>query len=526
MDRRVYTSCDDNIPMNNSVLILDFGSQVTQLIARRVRELQVYCEIFPHDVNLENIKAFDPAGIILSGGPSSVENTVHPRVDSGVWELGIPILGICYGMQLINVQFGGEVGLSEHREYGKTAIRVKKAKGIFSCFDAEEEVAVWMSHGDSLDSIAPEFETLASSENAPIVAIQHKTLPIAGVQFHPEVHHTPRGKEIFHRFVRDVCNVSPSWTMGNFIAEQCKIIREQAHTGKIICGLSGGVDSSVVAALVHRAVPEKLVCILVDHGLMRKNEAFEVQKVFEKHFGVSLVVVDAKERFFSTLKGITDPQEKRTIIRQLFVDVFHAEAKKIENVAYFAQGTLYPDVIESQHVRGPSATIKNHHNVGISDILNLELIEPLRELFKDEVRKLGAELDLPEGMLNRHPFPGPGLAVRILGDVTEERADLLREADAIFMQELESSGYYDQVWQAFCVFLPVRSVGVMGDGRTYEHVIALRAVESVDAMTADWAPLPHSLLGHIANRIINEVNGVNRVVYDISSKPPATIEWE
>jgi GMP synthase (glutamine-hydrolysing) len=526
------------------VLILDFGSQYTQLIARRIREQRVYCEIHPCTLPLEAIRARSPGAIVLSGGPASVFEEGAPTVDAGVFELGVPVLGICYGMQLTSHLLGGKVEPAGEREYGPAKIEVLDARGILAGFTQGEQVDVWMSHGDRVASLPPGFASIASSPNAPFAACAHLERRIFGVQYHPEVVHTPRGAEMLRAFLFDVAHLPPDWTPGSFIEETIAKVRAQVGDGHAICGLSGGVDSSVAAVLVARAIGEKLTCIFVDNGLLRKNEAAEVVRMFREHVAVGdhgegklrLVHVDASERFLRELAGVTDPEQKRKIIGRVFIEVFDAEAKKIEasgqNVTHLVQGTLYPDVIESVSFKGPSATIKTHHNVGgLPERMKLKLVEPLRELFKDEVREVGASLGMPHHVLWRHPFPGPGLAIRCLGEITAEKLRVLREADAIFLEELRTAGIsyepqYEHVWQAFAVILPVQSVGVMGDGRTYENVCAIRAVTSRDGMTADWARLPYELLAKVSTRIINEVRGINRVVYDISSKPPATIEWE
>ncbi len=508
------------------ILVLDFGSQYTQLIARRVRESHVYCEIHPFNIGMERIRAFGAKGIILSGGPSSVHDEGAPAVDPEVFRLGVPILGICYGMQLMAHQLGGAVEKAERREYGPAAIDLDMASMLF--LDVEREnVRVWMSHGDRILRLPPGFSILAHSENSPIAAMGDPARNLFAVQFHPEVVHTPCGKTILENFLFRICRCRSQWTMKSFVESVTQTVREKVGEDRVICALSGGVDSSVVAVLLHRAIGERLHCIFVNNGLLRRGEAESVERIFKDHFELNLTVVHAAEAFLNGLKGVTDPERKRKIIGNLFIELFEREAGKLEGARYLAQGTLYPDVIESVSFKGPSATIKTHHNVGgLPERMNLELIEPLRELFKDEVRLVGRELGLPEHIIKRHPFPGPGLAIRVIGAVTREKLEILREADSILLEEIEASGWYDHVWQAFAVLLPVRSVGVMGDERTYEEVIAVRAVESVDAMTADWARLPHEVLQRISNRIINEVKGVNRVVYDISSKPPSTIEWE
>jgi GMP synthase (glutamine-hydrolysing) len=509
----------------HKILILDYGSQYTQLIARRVRELKVYCEIHPFNYSLENIGAFNPRGIILSGGPASVYQEGAPLSSPALFDLGIPILGICYGMQLMTYQLGGEVARSTEREYGYASLIIDDDRNLLKGLSDGEQV--WMSHGDRIVAMPKDFEVLAHTKNSPLAAMKHKKLPLYGVQFHPEVAHTPRGMTILGNFLFSICGAEPLWNMASFIQESVNAIRRKVGESRVICALSGGVDSSVTAALVHRAVGERLTCIFVDNGLLRAGEPEEVLETFSGHFKVDLRFISAATRFLEKLKGVEDPEQKRRIIGKEFIQIFEEEARKLGEVRFLAQGTLYPDVIESVSFQGPSATIKTHHNVGgLPEIMNLELIEPLRELFKDEVRLLGRELGLPQSLLSRHPFPGPGLAIRVMADVTPERLEVLRRADAIVLEEMKRSAYYDKVWQAFAVFLPVRTVGVMGDERTYENVIALRVVESQDAMTADWAKLPYQLLETISNRIINEVRGINRVVYDISSKPPSTIEWE
>ncbi|HEU5261614.1 MAG TPA: glutamine-hydrolyzing GMP synthase [Gemmatimonadales bacterium] len=518
----------------NRILILDYGSQYTQLIARRVREAHVYCEIHPaaRGTELAFIRQFAPRGIILSGGPNSVFDRGAPTADPEILDLGIPVFGICYGMQLVAHLAGGRVTPSPEREYGRAdvAIREATAGGLFAGFEPQTCIQVWASHGDRIDTPPPGFRVLASSANAPVAAMQHESKPLFGVLFHPEVAHTPRGGEILHNFLFAICGCTPDWTPGHFIAQEVERIRALVGPAKhAICGLSGGVDSGVAAALVHRAIGSRLTCLFVDHGLLRLNERDQVERTFRAHLGIDLRVVDAGERFLAELSGVEDPEEKRRRIGHTFIDVFEDAARQVAgDVGFLVQGTLYPDVIESASpFGGPSVTIKTHHNVGgLRPDLPWTLIEPLRELFKDEVRQVGRELGLPEEIVGRHPFPGPGLAIRVLGPVTEERLHLLRRVDAIYIEEIRSAGLYDQIWQAFAVLLPIKSVGVMGDGRTYDHVVALRAVTSRDGMTADWFPFPPEMLGRISSRIINEVRGVNRVVYDVSSKPPATIEWE
>jgi GMP synthase (glutamine-hydrolysing) len=511
-----------------TVLVLDYGSQFTQLIARRIREAQVYCEIHPGTISVDAIKKIEPRAIILSGGPQSVYDANAPRCDPKLFELGLPVLGICYGEQLMAQYLGGKVEPSTEREYGPATVRVLERDGIFAPFDKDEEIAVWMSHGDKITAAPTGFHPIGRSPSAPFAAIADPGRKLFGIQFHPEVAHTPRGAELLRAFLFDVAGLVADWTPGTFVEESIAAIQKKVGpTDSAICALSGGVDSSVAAALTHRALGDRLVCIFVDNGMLRSGEYERVQQVMRDELHVNLIAIDARKRFLDALAGVTDPERKRKIIGNLFIEIFDEESSKIPNAKFLVQGTLYPDVIESVSVRGPSAVIKTHHNVGgLPEKMKLSLIEPLRELFKDEVRKAGATLDIPHDVLWRHPFPGPGLAIRCLGEVNETRLEVLRKADKIVREEIRQAGLYDSLWQVFAVLLPVKSVGVMGDDRTYEETCVVRAVESTDAMTADWARLPYEVLARLSSRIINEVKGINRVAYDISSKPPATIEWE
>ena len=519
---------------HDRILILDFGSQVTQLIARRIREAHVYCEVHSCDVSDEFIKEFKPSGIVLSGSHMSAYEESTDRAPKAVFEIGVPVLGICYGMQTMAEQLGGKVENGAQREFGYAEVRehghTKLLKNIsdFTDKDGKSYLKVWMSHGDKVTVMPEGFKLMCSTPTCPIAGMADEGRGFYAVQFHPEVTHTEKGREILETFVLKICKANPDWVMGNFAQEAVEKIRHQVGKDEVILGLSGGVDSSVTAALIHRAIGDHLTCVFVDNGLLRLHEREQVAQTFRDNMGMKLIVVDASDRFMDALAGVTDPEAKRKIIGRLFVEVFQEEAEKLQNAKWLAQGTIYPDVIESNGAKTKKAqTIKSHHNVGgLPDTLHLKLLEPLRELFKDEVRELGIALGLPAEMVYRHPFPGPGLGVRILGAIKREYADLLREADAIFIEELRNAGWYDKVSQAFVVFLPVKSVGVMGDGRTYDWVVSLRAVQTSDFMTAKWAHLPYDLLGKVSNRIINEVKGINRVVYDVSGKPPATIEWE
>jgi GMP synthase (glutamine-hydrolysing) len=511
----------------HKIIILDFGSQYTQLIARRVREAKVYSEIHPFNITLEKLQRLKPSGIILSGGPSSVYDQGAPLIVPETFDLGVPVLGICYGMQLTSHLLGGKVSPCSKREYGKAELTIDANDDLFKDFAPGSTLQVWMSHGDRLEIVPPGFESIGRSGNSPFAAMRNKSRRIYGVQFHPEVVHTPQGRKILENFIFTICACAPVWTMKSFIQQSIENIRATVGDKKVICGCSGGVDSTVAAVLIDKAIGRQLTSIFVDNGVLRKNEFETVSRLLREAFAINLVAVDASKRFLDKLAGIDDPEQKRKIIGGEFISVFDEEARKIGKIDFLAQGTLYPDVIESVSFKGPSATIKSHHNVGgLPEKMKLKLLEPFRELFKDEVREIGKELGIPDDLIQRQPFPGPGLAIRLIGPVNAPDLKLLREADAIIIEEFKNSGLYHRVWQSFAVLLPIKTVGVMGDERTYEKVIVLRVVESLDGMTADWVKLPYDLLGRISNRIINEVKGVNRVTYDISSKPPSTIEWE
>lgn len=508
------------------ILIIDFGSQFNQLIARRVRECRVYCQIEPPDISVSRIRELNPEGIILSGGPSSIYEKNSPRTDHDIFDLGIPILGICYGMQFMVDALGGSVKQASKREYGFAELNITRPSGILKSIDKRTQV--WMSHGDSISKLPAGFTATAVTDNTPVAAMAHAQRRFYGLQFHPEVEHTLKGKEILHNFLYNVCKCKRSWTMKSFARDTIEEVRQNVGNKKVILGLSGGVDSSVTAALIHQAIGKNLTCIFVDNGLLRKNEAQKLKETFKQHLNINIRFVRAAKLFLTALKNVSDPEKKRKIIGKVFMDVFEAEACKIKGAEFLAQGTLYPDIIESRSAfGGPTSVIKSHHNVGgLPKRMKLKLVEPLQYLFKDEVRKLGKQLGLDQDLIWRQPFPGPGLAIRVIGAITAKRLRILREVDAVLLEEIKAAGYYKKVWQSFAVLLPIKSVGIMGDSRTYENIVAIRAVTSKDAMTADWAKLPHRLLGRISNRIINEVRGVNRVVYDISSKPPSTIEWE